>query len=216
MDLSPTGNTIHKLARSAALVSVAGFLVLTVLVYFFPIFSPDIIISHIVQENTGRQALPLMASISFFGIPWVASVSIVVASLIFALLSYRREALFMLAIFLADGAVVLIKSFVNRPRPGPGLVEVLQQMGDSSFPSGHVVHYIVFFGFIYVVTYSLWKPHKIEAIWSFVAVASLVVSVSLSRVYLGAHWPTDVIGGYLLGFMMLWLMLHMYFYKKTK
>lgn len=155
--------------------------------------------------------MPLMADISFFGTPWVASISILLASLIFFILSYKREALFVLGIFVADGAGVLTKFAINRPRPGSNFVEIFQKLTDPSFPSGHVIHYVVFFGFLSAVVYSIWRPGKLGTVCLSILSIALIVSISISRVYLGAHWPTDVLGGYMFGFVMLWLMLHLYF-----
>ncbi len=202
---------MHKLARWAGVISLAGFLVLAILVHFFPILRPDIMISQELQEEGGKNILPVMAAISFFGTPLVASLSIILTSAVFLALSYKREAVLILATFIADGIDALIKLIINRPRPGPNFVQVIQHLTDPSFPSGHVVHYVVFFGSLYVVIHSIWKPGKaMAACFSGVFIA-LVGSISLSRVYLGTHWPTDVLGGYMLGFIMLWLMLHTYF-----
>ncbi len=218
MDFSLTGNFVRKIARKAALASFVGFFLLGVLVYFFPILKPDVAISKELQEDwlnglpVSKQVIqPFMAMVSFFGAPWVASASILSASVVFFLLSYQREAMFVLGTFAADSVNMLIKFIINRPRPGPSFVEVLQEMTDPSFPSGHVVHYVVFFGFLYVVVLSLWKPRKRTGFVVSFVFFGLVIFISLSRVYLGAHWATDVLGGYLLGFAMLWSMLHFYF-----
>ncbi len=218
MDFLLTGNFVRKIARKAALVSFVGFFLLGVIVYFFPVLKPDVAISQELQEDwlnglpAGRQALqPFMAMVSFFGAPWVASISIIFVSFIFLIFSYQREAMFILGTFVADSINVIIKFIIDRPRPGPSFVEVLQRFTDPSFPSAHVVHYVVFFGFLYVVVLSLWRPRK----WAGIAISfvflALIISVSISRVYLGAHWATDVLGGYMLGFAMLWSLLHFYF-----
>jgi undecaprenyl-diphosphatase len=78
------------------------------------------------------------------------------------------------------------------------LVHVLTYPGDYSFPSGHTVHYVVFLGFLWFLTLVLVRPRLLR--WTLLAVnGALVLLVGLSRVYLGAHWASDVLGGYLLG-----------------
>jgi membrane-associated phospholipid phosphatase len=109
---------------------------------------------------------------------------------------------------------MLVKLIVGRPRPDGSFVQILQNATDPSFPSGHVVHYVVFFGFLYVVLFSLWRPGKLAKMIVSIAFFGLVGSISFSRVYLGVHWATDVIGGYLFGFSMLWILLHFYFKEK--
>lgn len=211
MDFSLTGNFVRKIARKAALASFAGFFLLGVIVYFFPVLKPDVAISRELQEDVPAVLQPFMAMVSFFGASWVASASILSASVVFFLLSYQREAMFVLGTFAADSVNMLIKFIINRPRPSSSFVEVLQKMTDPSFPSGHVVHYVVFFGFLYVVVLSLWKPRKRTGFVVSFVFFGLVIFISLSRVYLGVHWATDVLGGYMLGFAMLWSMLHFYF-----
>jgi undecaprenyl-diphosphatase len=77
-------------------------------------------------------------------------------------------------------------------------VEVLRELAGFGFPSGHVVFYTGFFGFLWFLSYTLLKRSRRRTVllWS---LAALVALVGPSRIYLGAHWASDVIGGYLLG-----------------
>lgn len=98
----------------------------------------------------------------------------------------------MLALPAGLGLELALKALVDRPRPA------LAVGFGSSFPSGHVLAAAAFWGlvppWVYVVTRRRW----IWAVSASVA-ATAVVSVGLSRVYLGAHWPSDVVGGYVAG-----------------
>jgi undecaprenyl-diphosphatase len=95
---------------------------------------------------------------------------------------------------------MLIKSIVRRKRPEPEHVEVVQHMPrwGFSFPSGHsmgsaaVYGTIAFFVLLYVPNY--WLRNGLAT-----SLAVLPVCVGLSRVYVGAHWLSDVVSGWAMG-----------------
>src|SRR6185436_7935994 len=104
------------------------------------------------------------------------------------------------SIFLADWFNHSLKVLINRPRPSRELVEVLQRFDQISFPSGHVVHYVVFFGFLFAVMLANSRINLFTRVLVSIICIFLIMGVSVSRIYLGAHWATDVIGGYIMGF----------------
>jgi len=107
----------------------------------------------------------------------------------------------------------LLKLISNRPRPAPPLVHVIKHYQHQSFPSGHVFLFVEFFGFLFFLTYVLLKPIPLRRML-LVLLFLPVALIGLSRVYLGAHWPSDVAGGYLGGG--LWLMLMMLAYTRLQ
>jgi undecaprenyl-diphosphatase len=125
--------------------------------------------------------------------------SLVALCAIAVLLIYRRRtqaAVFAATVVLAQAGAELIKSFVARPRPD--LVSHLDLTYSSSFPSGHaVMSPVVYFTLaILVAEAETRRPARIML----VAVAGvLVMAIGVSRVYLGVHWPTDVLAGWALG-----------------
>lgn len=99
-----------------------------------------------------------------------------------------------LAILAGVAADVILKLLIDRPRPA----EPLTGTALGSFPSGHVIHAVVFLGMIppavYLLTGSRWLW------WSAGILAAVcVLGVAASRVYLGAHWPSDVFAGAVVG-----------------
>lgn len=99
------------------------------------------------------------------------------------------------------GAVLstIVKSAVRRPRPLPPQVEVvLAPLGGSSFPSGHVLTYTAFYGFLGYLLASHVRPRPVRR-GLVGALVGLIALVGPSRIQQGHHWPTDVTASYLLG-----------------
>lgn len=198
------------------LICFTGVLVLACFIQLFPNSPFDIAVSKEIQRSRGIDFFWAMKAISWFGQPLGTCISVLSCSLIFFVTKHRTEALFILATFLADGGNLLLKTFVQRPRPTLDLVEKLQDATYYSFPSGHVVHYVVFFGLILVFMYFVKGiPHFLKKIINVVCVF-FILTVSISRIYLGAHWATDVLAAYLVGFIFLSIILCFYFpYKEA-
>jgi undecaprenyl-diphosphatase len=107
----------------------------------------------------------------------------------------RRDAL--LVVVGAGGAMLLtnaIKVVLERPRPGGG---GLVTVASASWPSGHATSSIALYGALAAVAARTAAPWVRGAVW--VAVAVLVAAIGASRVYLGVHYPTDVLAGWLVG-----------------
>jgi len=188
-------------------VSVIG---LTYFVQSYPISGFDYFMTREIQEQRGWDITFLMKSISSFYDPVIGTLSVIMAALFFFLNHHRREAWFTLAVVFPDLCNLLFKILIHRARPTSADVKVLAIFTQASFPSGHVVHYVVFFGFLIAVMIA---NKYISTFWRFfigTISAFLILTVSVSRIYLGAHWATDVLGGYLFGSIYLGIMLKFY------
>ena len=89
-----------------------------------------------------------------------------------------------------------LKHFVLRARPDASLHLVTQ--GGYSFPSGHSVTSIVFYGLMLHLLQKHCKNEKLKTVLSWIC-GILAVVIGPSRIYVGVHWPTDVLAGWCLG-----------------
>ena len=129
------------------------------------------------------------------GIPWIAIIPVA------ALLGARRWAdALVLSVSMAAGAANLgLKELAVRPRPEAAWA-LVEETG-YSFPSGHAVFAAAFFGALAVLLGRWeWSARRPGLLWATRLVLVLaVICVGASRVYLGVHWPSDVIAGWLAG-----------------
>ncbi len=94
---------------------------------------------------------------------------------------------------------VFIKLLINRPRPN---VMRLVYEKETSFPSGHAMLSITLYGLLIYFIYS--KISKNSVKWILITgLSSIILLIGISRIYLGVHYATDIIGGYLLGMIYL-------------
>jgi membrane-associated phospholipid phosphatase len=203
------------------LAAVIGFAILFGLARTVLYFPFDLQITILLQKISdlpviGAPFTALMVAVSWIGYnPQTIIIPLVICLILFAV-GLRWEAISgAVAALGSSGFATLAKIVVHRPRPTEDLVHIFQRVGEFSFPSGHVVFYVTFFGFLLFLVFTLFKP----IIWRFLAgvvFGALIVLVGPSRVYLGAHWPSDVVGAYLLGSLCLVVVIWFYRWGKKR
>lgn len=92
----------------------------------------------------------------------------------------------------------VIVNLVNRPRPVVGqILRVTEHPGSTSFPSGHLIFITISAAVLMLCLGHRYLPRWTLPIgWAFVG--GIVVAVGLDRIYVGAHWPSDVLAGVLI------------------
>ena len=88
----------------------------------------------------------------------------------------------------------LLKAILQRPRPTE--YRIFEETG-YSFPSGHSMVSMAFYGYLIYLIYKYVKNKYIKWI-SIVLLSILVCSIGISRIYLGVHYTSDVLGGFLI------------------
>ncbi len=135
-------------------------------------------------------------------VTWLGSTAIIIplALIVGVLLLLRARKWQPLALFALGvaGAVLLYnmgKTLVGRPRP-PSAIWIGHFSG-FAFPSGHATQSVAFYGLLAFVLARGRSPQVRAILWG--SAAAIVLVIGVSRVYLGAHWMSDVLGGYALG-----------------
>jgi membrane-associated phospholipid phosphatase len=175
----------------------------------------DLPFARELQENRSPIVFVSMYAVSFIGYPLQALIILVAAALGLWAVRLRLEAIFLLVTQLADLISQIVKVAVERSRPSSSLVDVVAHLDSYSFPSGHTVHYTVFYGFLAFVIATNFRPHWVRQVCLAICIG-LIVLVGPSRVYLGEHWPTDVLAGYLIGGLFLVPLIAAYLWAKER
>lgn len=170
-----------------------AILAVAVAIHPAPFFFDRPIAVDVQSVNVGATA-PINAFVSAFeGLIGVG----VGAAVILITFVFRRPATLFVA-FSALYVVVYtgINIIIARPRP-TGLAHTTPHLSGYSFPSGHVA-FFVWLGVLAIVLLARGLP-RILFIGCWILVAAVAVGAALSRVDVGAHWPSDVVGGLLVG-----------------
>lgn len=126
------------------------------------------------------------------------------------------QAIFLgIAVLSSSGVWFAIEKLVARPRATTAQgICVHRNIGAYSFPSGHVIHDTVLYGFLLYLTFTpqvrRWRYRWVLIPFQILAVIYILV-VGYARLEAGEHHPVDVLGGYLVG--LLWLFLFIFLYR---
>jgi undecaprenyl-diphosphatase len=125
-------------------------------------------------------------------------IMIVIIASLFLWVTDHKWSVYLLVISLVGGQILnqVLKLLFQRPRPS--VVVWGQQVTTLSFPSGHAMTSIIAYGAVAYLVGRLGKtPQLRRMVWGVAAV--LVCAIGFSRMYLGVHYPTDVLAGFLGG-----------------
>ena len=145
-----------------------------------------------------------MKIVTFFGsaIPFI-----VIVLLTFLLIKNKSYSFYMFVNLLWVYVVsVIFKNVIMRERP---VISLIEKPSDFSFPSGHTMCSIAFYGFVVYLLLKNVKNYFLKWLIIFIF-AMLVIFIGISRIYLNVHYFTDVIAGLILGLICLLMIINIY------
>jgi len=148
------------------------------------------------HHTLGLETFPFFTAVSLVGGPTFRAIEVSVAAIVCTV--YRRwisVALLLTSVGGAAALEVLVKVIVARPRPY--LFRGAQHAAGFSFPSGHAMSAAAFCGALAFIAWHAWR----RALPRTLAVSTAILAaflVGLSRIVLGVHYPSDVLGGFTL------------------
>ena len=174
-------------------ICLIGFLAIAEVVFIKEIVSGDIfgykLVSTFLISNF---ATPIAKFITNFG----GAIFLITLTIVLLVLIKNKK----IGISIFSNLVIvtilnqLLKAILQRPRPTE--YRIVEETG-YSFPSGHSMVSMAFYGYLIYLIYKYVKNKYIKWI-SIVLLSILVCSIGISRIYLGVHYTSDVLGGFLI------------------
>lgn len=152
----------------------------------------DFTVIEMIQSNISDKLTVIMKGITFFGgQEWLITATAIGGIILF--FTYRRYGIY-LVLTVAGGGMfnLLLKHLFERERPS--FYRIIEAQG-YSFPSGHSMSSFIFFTACAVILVKISKNTLADVLIS-LFFCLLVLSIGISRIYLGVHYPSDVIAGF--------------------
>lgn len=193
--------------------TILGLLLISFSLLLFSILTGRIVsfdnaVYSLVTFNMNNTVTSFYKVITFFG-----STAFIVALVIFFLIIlFKTKKGWVIAVCLIVSTIInnVIKVIVKRERP---LDLMLVEESTYSFPSGHTMASVSMYGLlIYLVWQTKWHKNIKILLTSFLSI--LIIAIGLSRIYLGAHYASDVIGSFIVS--SIWLIILIDFIKNKK
>jgi len=168
--------------------SLIGFLILSYLIIAKKDLIIDSIVYNFISQFINDNLIMLVKFITFLG---SATVVILITLITFIILKNKKIGLFMgIDLIVITIFQHILKPLIGRVRPvGINLVNE----SSLSFPSGHSLTAMAFYGYI---IYLIYKSNLVYKKLYIILLGILILLIGISRVYLGVHYATDVLGGF--------------------
>jgi len=157
-------------------------------------------VTRAIHGWTGGWLNDVVSAVSTLGgTPIVIWVTVAAVAALLVLRDIRGAVALALAVFATQAVVAIGKAVMTRPRPEDDVA-----VGDAtgwSFPSAHSASAVALYVMLALIATTLWR-RQLRPVVVFAVAGAVVALVGLSRIYLGAHYPTDVLAGWLTGGML--------------
>ena len=205
--MTTTSNSFRVRVLGKAL--IIGFLLAFAVVLLFAWLAEEVhegdtlrfdeYVRGIVHTHATPALTSVMRFVSSVGSPEVMTLLSIVSFLVLWRETWRRAAI-VLAVTFAGGGLLdtVLKLSFRRARPAAYFDYPLPH--SFSFPSGHAMFAFCFFGTLASLVTARLKGRRVK-IFVWAAAAVLIALIGFSRIYLGVHYPTDVVGGYTAAFI---------------
>ncbi|MCM3039341.1 phosphatase PAP2 family protein [Paenibacillus motobuensis] len=192
-----------------SLLCLAGFGMIAYWIGGAQIHNFDNTIISLVQGQESDSLTKIMKVFTWIGSQLPVIVILLVTLIFLYFVLHHRSELVFLIIIVSGSALlnILLKQLFRRDRPS--LHRLIEETG-FSFPSGHSMAAFSLYG---AIVFLVWKhiPYILGRIAVIVGGACLILMIGVSRIYLGVHFPSDVLGGYLISAC--WLTVSIWLYQ---
>ena len=173
---------------------------LSLLAYDRPFFLWDITVAQWIRDLPGHGDSKFMEVVSWPGIKSIMVTTVLMATAWVTWVSGWRGGVHVLSLLLIMGINEEFKEIIDRPRPGES-----ESIENKGFPSGHALYAVLLSGVIWLFVVS--KIPKLSFRMTLLGMLIVwPVLIGLSRISMEKHWPSDVLGSYLLGALVLIIM----------
>ncbi|MDQ0414770.1 phosphatase PAP2 family protein [Mesobacillus stamsii] len=193
-------------------ISLIGFSFIAVLISVGKVAEFDQALISFIRGFETPALTSIMKLFTFIGsFPVVLVIFLIVSFIFYRVLKSRTEIFLVAAVIVGTQVInLLLKLLFHRARPD---IHLLIDVGGYSFPSGHAMSAFAVYG---ILTFVFWRhiPKSIGRISLIIGSSMFILFIGMSRIYLGVHYPSDIIGGYFASAA--WLTVAIWFFQSYK
>lgn len=195
-----------------SLIFLIGFGLTAVLIDEHKIKRFDQAVASYIQNGISPAMTSIMKFFTFIGSERAVPLLVLLAAiLLYKVFNHRSELLLLLSVVIGSVLLnIILKVLFHRARP---TVHRIINATGYSFPSGHSMMAFTLYG---ILAFLIWKhlATPFSRVIVLIGSAGMILFIGVSRIYLGVHYPSDVLGGYLISGC--WLTASIWFYQQFK